>query len=105
MEKEIIPGSEFKLLYTDNSKIQICRVEDFVTDITGNKICKSKREARDLHKGGGLYINKERVKPEHKYIMFVTNAVWDIPNKSLAPYYLLTEGQYDWVVENGINLD
>ena len=94
--------SDPKLLYTDESKVQVYRIVDFVTDVTGNKICKSKREARELHNSGGLYINKERVKPEQKYIMMITNAVWDIPNKALCPYYLLTEGQYEWVKENGI---
>lgn len=93
---------DIKLLYTDESEIKVYRIEDFFSSGTGGNICKSKREARDMHKGGGLYINKERIKPEQKYIMFVTKAYWDIPNKALMPYYLLTEEEYQYAKENGI---
>lgn len=90
---------EPKLLYTDESKIQGQTIIDFMTS-TG--ICKSKREARELHKQGGLYINKERITQDKTHIIFITKAVWDIPNKALAPYYLLTEEEYEYVKEFGI---
>jgi tyrosyl-tRNA synthetase len=91
-------NSELKLLYTDESKIHSATVADFMVK---SGICKSKREARDMHKAGGLYINKQRIPTEITHIIYITNAVWDIPNKALMPYYLVTEEEYEQILKQG----
>ena len=88
-------NSEIKLLYSDKSKVNVCHIEEYFTTKTDNKICKSKREVRELHSAGALSINKQKIEFEHKYIMWITNATWDIPNKALTPYYLLSEYEYE----------
>lgn len=88
-------NEELKLICSEESKALVMSIADFVTKHTDFQICKSKREANDLHKQGGLYINKERVDISQQWIVLVTKAVWDIPNKSLCPYYLLTQDEYE----------
>lgn len=93
-------NSELKLMYTDESKIHSSTIEDYVIDAG---IFSSKREAREFHKNNALRINKEVVDFKYKYILWVTKAHWDIPNKVLTPYYLLTTEEYEQVqIQGGI---
>ncbi len=91
-------NSEYKLMYTDESKIHLATIEDYMVD---RGICSSKREAREFHKNGALRINKEVIQQHWKYILWVTKAHWDIPNKALTPYYLLTQEEYETVKQQG----
>jgi tyrosyl-tRNA synthetase len=44
-------------------------IADFLTSVTGFKICKTKSEVRRLLKQGGLSFNKERLDPNTKFIL------------------------------------
>jgi tyrosyl-tRNA synthetase len=59
-----IEESLFDDIFEGVDRVQVAKEEfenkDFVTVLVENNIFKSKREARDMIKGGGFYINKEK---------------------------------------------
>lgn len=79
-----------KLIYTDDSKYSVTLIEDYLFN---NGVFKSKSEVRKLKDGEGLYINREKVSKDKKYILTFTDDVYWEDAKSFIPMYLLSESE------------